>query len=246
MKEHFNAEYHPLIDCDDTPVILLIPPPPLHCLLLGPGNLVWDALEETCTQLYETFLYFIDIDLFEDKLDYNGEKEFEKENPVQKLQRKLCLVKEPYHGQVYNGRQLNKIFHHLDLLTTDFCVPKHLECFVTCLENLQLLHEGVSGVKLDPNYDNLIDNFMTSFEVIHKEFGVSYTNKVHIIESHLKYYFKTTNKSLGYYSDQLVEAMHSEADTMLSKSGYKVNDFDSEVCGEKLLSFIKHFNSYNL
>ena len=66
------------------------------------------------------------------------------------------------------------------------------------------------------------------------------------IESHLKYYFKTTNKSLGYYSDQLVEAMHSEADTMLSKSGYKVNDFDSEVCGEKLLSFIKHFNSYNL
>jgi uncharacterized membrane protein YfbV (UPF0208 family) len=60
-----------------------------------------------------------------------------------------------------------------DLLTTDFCVPKHLECFVTCLENLQLLHEGVSGVKLDPNYDNLIDNFMTSFEVIHKEFGVS-------------------------------------------------------------------------
>ena len=111
-------------------------------------------------------MYFIDIDLFEDKLDYNGEKEFEKENPVQKLQRKLCLVKEPYHGQVYNGRQLNKIFHHLDLLTTDFCVPKHLECFVTCLENLQLLHEGVSGVKLDPNYKNLIDNFMDLFDGI--------------------------------------------------------------------------------
>ena len=38
--------------------------------------------------------------------------------------------------------------------------------------------------------------------------------------------------------------MHSEADSM--KSGYKVNDFDSDICGDKLLAFMKHFNSYNL
>ena len=103
-----------------SPVILLIPPPPLHCLLLGPGNLIWETLEDVCSQLFETFLYLIDTDLFDDTLVDNGDKEFERENPVQKLQRKLCLVKEPYHGKVYNGRQLNKIFHHLDLLTTDF------------------------------------------------------------------------------------------------------------------------------
>ena len=141
--------------------------PPGWKKMLGPGNFIWETLEEVCSQLFETFLSFTDSGLFEDTLVDNGDKEFERENPVQKLQRKLCLVKEPYHGRVYNGRQLNKIFHHLDLLTTDFCVPKHLECFVTCLENLQLLHEGVSGVKLDPNYKNLIDNFMDSFEVLH-------------------------------------------------------------------------------
>ena len=65
---------------------------------------------------------------------------------------------------------------------------------------------------------------MDSFEVLHKEFGISYTSKIHIIESHLEYYFSKTNKSLGYYSDQMIEAMHSEADSMISKFGYKVND----------------------
>ena len=57
-------------------------------------------------------------------------------------------------------------------------------------------------------------------------------NWVFIIETHLEYYFSKTNKSLGYYSDQMIEAMHSEADSMISKSGYKVNDFDSDICGD--------------
>ena len=34
----------------------------------------------------------------------------------------------------------------------NFATKLKIECFVTCLENLQLLHEGVSGVKVDPNY----------------------------------------------------------------------------------------------
>ena len=158
----------------------------------------------------------------------------------------MCLVKEPYHGKVYNGRQINKIFHHLDMLGEEYCLPNHLFPFVKCLENLQLLHEGVSGVVLAENYKELIQNFMSSFEVLHEEFGLSYTNKIHIIEAHLEYYFDNTRKSLSYYTDQLIESMHSEADSILTKSGYKVNDLDSDLCGEKLEAFIHHFNSYNL
>ena len=52
QMEHFNAEFHPLLDNDDTPIIFLVPTPPLHCLLLGPGNLIWDGLEEVCQEIF--------------------------------------------------------------------------------------------------------------------------------------------------------------------------------------------------
>ena len=85
-----------------------------------------------------------------------------------------------------------------------------------------------------------------TFQVLHETFNVSYTNKIHIIESHLEFYLDTTKKVLGFYSDQLIEAMHSEADKILTNSGYKVKDLDSDTCEEKLEQFIHHLNSYNL
>ena len=41
--------------------------------------------------------------------------------------------------------------------------------FVTCLEKLQLLNQGVSGVSLDPNYKELNLNFLESFEDLHEK-----------------------------------------------------------------------------
>ena len=62
----------------------------------------------------------------------------------------------------------------------------------------------------------------------------------------LQRYLDTTNKALGYYSDQLIEAMHAEADKILNNSGYKVKDLESVICGEKLERLVHHINSYNL
>ena len=94
-------------------------------------------------------------------------------------------------------------------------------------------NQGVSGVVLAKNYKELIEKFLNSFQVLHEKFNVSYTNKIHIIESHLEYYLDNTKKSLGFYSDQLIEAMHSEADKIPTNSRYKVKDLDSDICGEK-------------
>ena len=146
----------------------------------------------------------------------------------------MCILKEPYHGKVFNGKQLNKIFKYTDRLTQEFFLPENLFPFVTCLEQLQLLNQGVSGVILDPNYKELIQNFLQSFEDLHEKFNVSYTNQIHIIESnleYLEYYLNSTKKSLGYYSDQLIKALHAEADKILNNSGYKIKDLDSDICG---------------
>ena len=75
---------------------------------------------------------------------------------------------------------------------------------------------------------------------------MSYTNKIHIIESHLEQYLDDSMKSLGYYSDQLIEVMHAGADKIINNSGYKIKDLDSDICGEKLENFVHHLNSYNL
>ena len=110
----------------------------------------------------------------------------------------------------------------------------------------QLLNRSVSGITLDTNYKELIENFLQSFEELHEKFNESYTNKIHIIESHLEHYLNESKKSLGYYSDQMIEAMHAEADKILNNSGYKIKDLDSDICGEKLENFVHHLNSYNL
>ena len=46
-----------------------------------------------------------------------------------------------------------------DRLVQEFSLPENLIPFITCLENLQLLNQGVSGVVLDNNYKELIENF---------------------------------------------------------------------------------------
>ena len=61
------------------------------------------------------------------------------------------------------------------------------------------------------------------------------TPKFHIIESHLKFYFQRTGKSLGFYTDQVVEAMHQFTDRRLTRSNYVVKDIQSDIHGEKLL-----------
>ena len=67
----------------------------------------------------------------------------------------------------------------------------------------------------DFGHEVLIDNFVNSFHILHEQWGLQYTPKFHIIESHLKFYFRETNKSLGYYTDQLIESINQ---TIMSKT----------------------------
>ena len=100
--------------------------------------------------------------------------------------------------------------------------------------------------KLALNYEELIDKYCSSVHILNDQFKMSFTPKFHIIESHLKFYFQKTGKSLGFYTDQLIEAMHQHVDKRLTRSNYVVEDNNSDIRGEKLLKGINHINSYNL
>ena len=68
----------------------------------------------------------------------------------------------------------------------------------------------------------------------------------HVIKVHHKYYIDTTKKSLGFYSDSLIESMHQYLDKLMFKSNYYVKNVESEIHGVKLLKAVKHLNTYNL
>ena len=101
-------------------------------------------------------------------------------------------------------------------------LPENLHPFVNCFEDLYKLDSAVCGKDLGPNMlfvDQVIDNFIASFSILHKTFGVSNSNKIHIIQSHLKDYLHKTKKGLGVHSDQLVEQMHQEVDRRVKVLG---------------------------
>ena len=88
----------------------------------------------------------------------------------------------------------------------------------------------VSGRKLAPNYEALIDQYCSS---------------VHLLND-INNYFQQTGKSLGFYTDQLIEAMHQYVDKRLTRSNYVVKDITSDIHGENLLKGVNHINTYNL
>ena len=53
LKEFKNCENVPLISCDDpdTPILYVIPPPPLHLILLGPVNHIINHLKQRYSQI---------------------------------------------------------------------------------------------------------------------------------------------------------------------------------------------------
>ena len=100
--------------------------------------------------------------------------------------------------------------------------------------------------KLNPNYSQLIARFCESYMSLHHNFGVALTRKFHIISSHMNFYINTSNKSLGHYSDQLIESMHQYLSKIMTQSSYHVKDINSEIQGAKLLKTVCHTNSYVL
>ena len=225
LKNYFNVEFHPLLEDKNSLVLFLLPPPPLHLLLLGQGNKLWETLEKICIQRFGKNI---------------------QNNPLMKFAKKINVVKAPFHGKTFNGNEINKIFKKIHILEKHMGLPEDLMPIVSCIKDLRSLVKGVGGKKLNSNYSKLIDNYVASYSNLHQVFGVSKTPKFHVIEEHLKYYIDTTKKSLGFYSDSLIESMHQYLDKLMCKSNYHVKDVESEIHGVKLLKAIKHLNTYNL
>ena len=77
---------------------------------------------------------------------------------------------------------------------------------------------------------------MNSRAAIWQEFNINFTNKAHIIISHVSQVIERTGRGLYYQSEEVVEATHAKFDTFWRR--YKVIVVESEIHGERLLECV--------
>ena len=74
---------------------------------------------------------------------------------------------------------------------------------------------------------------------------LSYTIKIHILETHIPKIMKRTGKTLSEENDEHVEAAHYTLKKMEETHGYKINTF-GPLQGTQQNNLIVHFNSNNI
>ena len=70
---------------------------------------------------------------------------------------------------------------------------------------------------------------------LHKKFGISITNKIHIIIDHVEDYISESGRGLGHVTDQTVEALYSALNKRLTSSNYWIKHLDSEKHGQNCI-----------
>jgi K+/H+ antiporter YhaU regulatory subunit KhtT len=95
-----------------------------------------------------------------------------------------------YHGNTLEGPQINKVFNHIEEFKeyVEEIDAKLVDYMITN-EKLKEVDQLVNNKELDPDFERIIDNYMS----MNKSQVKIQHNKVHIIETHLKTYLKEKN-----------------------------------------------------
>lgn len=152
---------------------------------------------------------------------------------------KLCNVERDVTngGTGFNGNSCKSLLNKTDILRSI--------CPLSCLKYVQVLDDFHSVVKacfgqvLDDEFQTHIDKFKKSF----LDLEVSVTPKVHAIFFHVPQFCSKRQESLGFYSEQAMEAVHFEFKIFWNK--HKVHDSHPSY-PQKLLKTVCEFNAFHI
>ena len=206
---------------EGTPISKIYPPPQLHTGILGPANDCLKKLQEIFPAEMEKF-------------------------------KKDRHIKGSGPGGDFNGPTLKSIMGNKNGKLDDIeniIIEKGQGGemrFVQHLRNLQDLNTVVTLKKLDlPRVKQVIANLSDNFTEMQKEFKLSQTLKLHIIQDHYLEHFEMSQETLLKYSDEIVEAMHSQYRIFDERHGYKNNNKNSDEHARMQQKSMVHFNSLN-
>ena len=222
---HFDSvEFPPLFlhpDQEEMLVSQLYPPPQLHCGILGPGNDVMVKLSKSFPKEMEQF-------------------------------KKKFHVKGSGPGNTLNGPTLKRLMENRNGMLTELAnvlsngKPEY-QLFIQHLHNLGLLNILVNMKELQLDLiKSTIDEIANCFQLLQENFQMSMTLKIHIILHHYVDHFTVTGETLLKYTDESVEAMHSQIRQFEESHHYTNHKYGSNSHAKSQHKSTVHINSLNI
>ena len=115
-----------------------------------------------------------------------------------------CIEASGYHGGDYNGPNCMKILSKIHELTE--LMPENLKKFGRALDAFNEVRISVFGQTLDQDFAKKIKNFEKAYEKLE----IPVTPKIHAIFTHVLEWCTIHEESLGPYSEQAGETLHSD------------------------------------
>lgn len=150
---------------------------------------------------------------------------------------KECYVerKVTYHGCSLEGNSCKKLLNSLDSLRSKKNI--FLMKYVQLLEDLKNVIHDCFGNYLEPTFDKSIEKFRQNY----LSSGLSVTPKIHAIFFHVLDFCQEKSHSLGFYSEQAVESIHHDFNTIWSN--YLIKNRKNPRYDNSLLKAIQQFNA---
>ena len=148
----------------------------------------------------------------------------------------LNLYEVDYFGGKYEGDDCRKILRKISIITESF--PPHVSQLVHTIKLFNDVVNACFGYNLSKDFVNKINEFKRSYLRLN---NVSVTPKVHAVIHHIPEFCLFTGRGLGPYSEQTVEAVHS--DFKKCWGNFQVKRTDHPKYGERFLRAVQSYNS---
>ena len=194
------------------PIMLKCPPPPLHLLLSV--NHATQALEEVWPEgLYEWT-----------------------KQAFQKFKK--------YFGGTLEGNQCSKLIDQYGILENLALANEKPDIlpFVEFFKAFSGVKKAVFSLKLDPNFEQIIDDFKNTLVVLQEVHDISITPKFHMICIEIKRICQITGHSLKF-NEQSLESSHKKFKTIVLRFAGVDADTDNPLWPLNILRALEVFNS---
>ena len=176
--------------------------------------------------------------------------EIEGHDWMDELLEQIAVQRTVYHGQCsFTGPQSKKLLQKIDSMESKLLVtfaqdPDRMEVaakYVKAFRQFELVRTACFGQDLDPNYPQLIAEFMETY----RSLGVSIPLKFHVLERHCQEFLEDMggHHGLGYYSEHPFESTHNKVNVDWGVNPLNENHQDYD---EKMTDFVVGFNGKQL
>jgi hypothetical protein len=91
---------------------------------------------------------------------------------VENFTKSVHIIRRGYHGGGYDGNNSKKLLDNIDIMANQ--LPIHCLPVVSALRAFKPVVSGCFGKKLDPNFEELIENFRRAYELVQVDYMVKH------------------------------------------------------------------------